>query len=131
PDGEPEPGAHRGAQTDPRRPPAGVPLLRIRWAHARGVPPVEGREPGGPRRTRSALEWKGGRPGTCGPIGRIANEEEATTMRDSMQTMSSRVKGRWDASRVNSLDRQNMRLRDEVSHLKTRLEDERTETEDL
>jgi hypothetical protein len=52
-------------------------------------------------------------------------------MRDSMQTMSSRVKGRWDASRVNSLDRQNMRLRDEVSHLKTRLEDERTETEDL
>jgi hypothetical protein len=52
-------------------------------------------------------------------------------MRDSMQTVSSRVKERWDASRVNSLDRQNTRLRDEVSHLKTRLEDQRTETEDL
>ena len=52
-------------------------------------------------------------------------------MRDSMQTMTGRVKERWDAARINSLDRQNVRLRDEVSHLKTRLEDERTETEDL
>ena len=52
-------------------------------------------------------------------------------MRDSTQTMTGRVKERWGAARVNSLDRQNMRLRDEVSHLKTRLEDERSETEDL
>jgi hypothetical protein len=50
-------------------------------------------------------------------------------MHDS--TMSGRVKERWGAARINSLDRQNMRLRDEVSHLKTRLEDERSETEDL
>lgn len=52
-------------------------------------------------------------------------------MRDSTQTMTGRVKERWGAARINSLDRQNMRLRDEVSHLKTRLEDERSETEDL
>jgi hypothetical protein len=52
-------------------------------------------------------------------------------MRGSMQTMTGRVKERWDTGRINSLDRQNMRLRDEVSHLKTRLEDERSETEDL
>jgi light-regulated signal transduction histidine kinase (bacteriophytochrome) len=52
-------------------------------------------------------------------------------MRDSMQTMTGRVKERWDAARISSLDRQNMRLRDEVSHLKTRLDDERSETEDL
>jgi len=50
-------------------------------------------------------------------------------MRD--HTMAGRVKERWDAVRINSLDRQNMRLRDEVAHLKTRLDDERTETEDL
>ena len=48
-----------------------------------------------------------------------------------MQTMTGRVKERWDGARINSLDRQNMRLRDEVSHLKTRLDDERSETEDL
>jgi hypothetical protein len=48
-----------------------------------------------------------------------------------MHTMTGRVKERWDASRINSLDRQNMRLRDEVALLKTKLEDERTETEDL
>ena len=52
-------------------------------------------------------------------------------MRDSTQTMTGRVKERWGAARINSLDRQNMRLRDEVSQLKTRLEDERSETEDL
>ena len=52
-------------------------------------------------------------------------------MRDPMQTMTGRVKERWDATRINSLDRQNMRLRDEVALLKTKLEDERTETEDL
>jgi hypothetical protein len=52
-------------------------------------------------------------------------------MRDSTQTMTGRVKDRWGAARINSLDRQNMRLRDEVSQLKTRLEDERSETEDL
>jgi hypothetical protein len=52
-------------------------------------------------------------------------------MRDSMQTMTGRVKERWDATRINSLDRQNMRLRDEVALLKTKLEDERSETEDL
>jgi hypothetical protein len=52
-------------------------------------------------------------------------------MRESTQTMTGRVKERWGAARINSLDRQNMRLRDEVSHLKTRLEDERSETEDL
>src|SRR5262245_44784068 len=52
-------------------------------------------------------------------------------MRDSTQTMTGRVKERWGAARINSLDRQNMRLRDEISQLKTRLEDERSETEDL
>jgi hypothetical protein len=52
-------------------------------------------------------------------------------MHDSTQSMTGRVKERWGAARINSLDRQNMRLRDEVSHLKTRLEDERSETEDL
>jgi len=52
-------------------------------------------------------------------------------MRDSMQTMTGRVRERWDAARINSLDRRNMRLRDEVSQLKTQLEDERSETEDL
>jgi hypothetical protein len=52
-------------------------------------------------------------------------------MRDSMHTMTGRVKQRWDATRIDSLDRQNMRLRDEVALLKTRLEDERSETEDL
>jgi hypothetical protein len=52
-------------------------------------------------------------------------------MHDSTQSMTGRVKERWGAARINSLDRQNMRLRDEVSHLKTRLEDERSETADL
>jgi hypothetical protein len=50
-------------------------------------------------------------------------------MRD--QTMTGRVKERWGAARISGLDRQNMRLRDEVAHLKTRLDDTRTETEDL
>jgi hypothetical protein len=52
-------------------------------------------------------------------------------MRDTLQDMSGRVKDRWDSARISSLDRQNMRLRDEVSHLRTRLEDERSETQDL
>jgi hypothetical protein len=52
-------------------------------------------------------------------------------MRDTLHDMSGRVKDRWDSARINSLDRQNMRLRDEVSHLRTRLEDERSETKDL
>jgi hypothetical protein len=52
-------------------------------------------------------------------------------MRDSMQTVTGSVRARWDAARINSLDRRNVRLRDEVSHLKIRLEDERSETDDL
>jgi hypothetical protein len=52
-------------------------------------------------------------------------------MRDTLHDMSGRVKDRWDSARISSLDRQNMRLRDEVSHLRTRLEDERSETKDL
>jgi hypothetical protein len=52
-------------------------------------------------------------------------------MRETLHDMSGRVKDRWDAARISSLDRQNMRLRDEVSHLRTQLEDERSETQDL
>lgn len=52
-------------------------------------------------------------------------------MRDTLHDVSGRVKDRWGATRISSLDRQNMRLRDEVSHLRTQLEDERSETKDL
>jgi hypothetical protein len=52
-------------------------------------------------------------------------------MRDGMQQMRERMKDRWGVAKMNNLDRQNMRLRDEVSHLRTRLEDDRTEVEDL
>jgi hypothetical protein len=52
-------------------------------------------------------------------------------MRDTLHDMSGRVKDRWGSARISSLDRQNMRLRDEVSHLRTQLEDERSETKDL
>jgi hypothetical protein len=58
-------------------------------------------------------------------------DEEASVMRDGLQDMSGRVKDRWEAARMNNLDRQNGRLRDEVSHLRTQLEDERSETQDL
>ena len=52
-------------------------------------------------------------------------------MRDTLHDMGGRVKDRLDSARISSLDRQNMRLRDEVSHLRTQLEDERSETKDL
>jgi hypothetical protein len=48
-----------------------------------------------------------------------------------MQTMTGRVRERLGAARISTMNRRNMRLRDEVSHLKTQLEDERSETEDL
>jgi uncharacterized protein YlxW (UPF0749 family) len=57
--------------------------------------------------------------------------EEAMQMRDLMQQMRGRAKYRWGVARMKSLDQQNMRLRDEVSHLRTRLEDDRSEMEDL
>ena len=52
-------------------------------------------------------------------------------MREPLHDMGGRVKDRWGTARRNRLDRQNMRLREEVSHLRTQLEDERTEAEDL
>jgi hypothetical protein len=56
-------------------------------------------------------------------------------MREPMHEMPGRMRGRvkdrWYAVRMNSLDRRNVRLRDEVSELRTRLEDERSEVEDL
>jgi len=52
-------------------------------------------------------------------------------MRASTQGVGDRMKDRWGPARMSSLDRQNMRLRDEVSHLRIQLEDERTATHDL
>ena len=52
-------------------------------------------------------------------------------MRGAMEQMRGKMKHRMDATRLESLDRQNMRLRDEVSHLRTRLDDDRTEMDDL
>ena len=52
-------------------------------------------------------------------------------MGGAMEQMRGRVRSRRDAARLQTLDRQNMRLRDEVSHLRTRLDDERTEMDDL
>jgi hypothetical protein len=65
------------------------------------------------------------------PDGSDAVREEAVQMRDVMQQMRGRAKDRWGVARMRSLDHQNMRLRDEVSHLRTRLEDDRSEMEDL
>jgi len=52
-------------------------------------------------------------------------------MRDVMRQMRERAKERREVARMESLDQQNVRLRDEVSHLRTRLEDDRSEMEDL
>jgi hypothetical protein len=52
-------------------------------------------------------------------------------MRGAMEQMRGKMKHRREATRLESLDRQNMRLRDEVSHLRTRLDDDRTEMDDL
>jgi hypothetical protein len=52
-------------------------------------------------------------------------------MRDSLHHMGGAVKDRWGAARMSNLDRQNIRLRDEVSNLRTQLDDERSEIEDL
>src|SRR5262245_541945 len=64
-------------------------------------------------------------------VGSDAMTEEAVQMRDVMQQMRGRAKDRRGVARMKSLDQQNMRLRDEVSHLRTRLEDDRAEVEDL
>src|SRR5262249_40472907 len=97
---------------------AGTPLACGRCAR--------GRCARGLRRTiRVVREAKG----LCRRVGK--DRRRRRTMRDSTRTMTGRVKERWGAARINSLDRQNMRLRDEISQLKTRLEDERSETEDL
>jgi hypothetical protein len=58
-------------------------------------------------------------------------EKEATDMRGAMEQMRGKMKHRREATRLESLDRQNMRLRDEISHLRTRLDDDRTEMDDL
>jgi hypothetical protein len=52
-------------------------------------------------------------------------------MRGAMEQIRGKMKHRREATRLESLDRQNMRLRDEVSHLRTRLDDDRTEMDDL
>jgi hypothetical protein len=52
-------------------------------------------------------------------------------VREPVHDMTGRVKDRWEAARRSSLDRRNMRLRDEVIHLRTRLDDERSQSEDL
>jgi hypothetical protein len=52
-------------------------------------------------------------------------------MRGAMEQMRGKMKHRREVTRLESLDRQNMRLRDEVSHLRTRLDDDRTEMDDL
>jgi hypothetical protein len=75
--------------------------------------------------------WKPRRGGTSGPTDLDPTTEEAMQMRDVMQQMRGRAKDRRELARMKSLDHQNMRLRDEVSHLRTRLNDDRTEMDDL
>jgi outer membrane murein-binding lipoprotein Lpp len=52
-------------------------------------------------------------------------------MHDTIHDMTDRYRDRRMHARVNNLDRQNTRLRDEVAHLRSDLDDERTQREDL
>lgn len=52
-------------------------------------------------------------------------------MRDTLNDLTDRFRDRRMNARVNTLDRQNLRLRDEVSRLRTDLNDERSQREDL
>jgi hypothetical protein len=52
-------------------------------------------------------------------------------MHGTIHEMTDRLRDRRMQSRVSSLDRQNIRLRDEIAHLRTNLDGERTQREDL
>jgi hypothetical protein len=58
-------------------------------------------------------------------------EQEDKTMRDTLNDVTDRYRDRRMNARVNTLDRQNVRLRDEVSCLREDLNDERSERADL
>lgn len=52
-------------------------------------------------------------------------------MHDTLNDMTDRYRDRRMHARVNTLDRQNVRLRDEVTRLRSDLDDERSQREDL